>query len=265
MGRVQTVTLEIILRDTPLLIFALSFSILSLSAWLGVGLRKKKDNLNDEVRRDLDVVSAATLTLLGLIIGFSFSMAVSRYDQRKNYEEEEANAIGTEYLRLGLLPAADTAISRDLLIKYLGQRILFYEARDLDTLKQINQTTAQLQTDLWNAVQKPAGAQPTANGALALSGMNDVLNTQGYTQASWWNRIPFGAWILMGAIAIIANLLMGFGLRSGKVRASIMLVLPLLVSIAFLLIADIDSPRGGMIRMNPINLIGLSRSLHGPS
>jgi len=52
-------------------------------------------------------VLAASLTLLALIIGFSFSMAVSRYDQRKNYEEAEANAIGTEYLRANLLPADD--------------------------------------------------------------------------------------------------------------------------------------------------------------
>ena len=57
-------------------------------------------------------ILAATLTLLGLIIGFTFSMAVSRYDQRKNLEEEEANAIGTEYLRAGLLPAADAAKAR---------------------------------------------------------------------------------------------------------------------------------------------------------
>jgi hypothetical protein len=50
-------------------------------------------------REDFGVILAATLTLLGLIIGFSFSMAVGRYDQRKNYQEEEANAIGTELVR----------------------------------------------------------------------------------------------------------------------------------------------------------------------
>jgi hypothetical protein len=58
--------------------------------------------------------------LLGLIIGFSFSMATSRYDQRKNYEEAEANAIGTEYVRADLLPAADAATVRTLLRKYLS-------------------------------------------------------------------------------------------------------------------------------------------------
>jgi hypothetical protein len=121
------------------------------------------------------------LTLLGLIIGFSFSMAVSRYDQRKNYEAEEANAIGTEYVRAGLLPAADAARVRELLRSYVDQRILFYTTRNVRRLGQINARTAQLQTDLWSTVQAPAAAQPTFTVGLAVSGMNDVLNSQSYT------------------------------------------------------------------------------------
>ena len=67
------------------------------------------------MREDFGLILAAALTLLRLIIGFSFSMATSRYDQRKNLEEAEANAIGTEYARAGLLPAADAAKVRALL------------------------------------------------------------------------------------------------------------------------------------------------------
>ena len=81
---------------------------------------------------------SATLTLLGLLIGFSFSMAVSRYDQRKNYEEAEANAIGTEYVRADLLPAADAARVRNLLKKYVGQRVLFYTTRNQQRLAKID-------------------------------------------------------------------------------------------------------------------------------
>ena len=75
-------------------------------------------------REDLDLIVTATLTLLGLIIGFSFSMAVNRYDQRKIYEEAEANAIGTEYVRADLLPAADAARVRAL-AKGLSQSAYF--------------------------------------------------------------------------------------------------------------------------------------------
>jgi len=62
-------------------------------------LRRRYPSVSDEQNEDLSVILAATLTLLALIIGFSFSMATNRYDQRKNFEEAEANAIGTELLR----------------------------------------------------------------------------------------------------------------------------------------------------------------------
>lgn len=88
------------------------------------------------------------LALLGLLIGFTFSIAVSRNDQRKNFEEDEANAIGTEYLRAGLLPADDAARVRDLLRNYLDRRISFYETRDQRQLERIDASTAQLQTEL---------------------------------------------------------------------------------------------------------------------
>src|SRR5208283_3048846 len=117
--------------------------------------------LKDDEREDFSIVQAATLTLLGLIIGFSFSMAITRYDLRKTYEEAEANAIGTEYVRADLLPAADATAVRAQLKKYLDLRILFYETRNRSDLGQINADTAQLQEEMWSAVQVPAQAQPT--------------------------------------------------------------------------------------------------------
>ena len=91
----------------------------------------------------------ASLTLLTLIIGFTFSMAVSRYDQRKNYEEEEGNAIGTEYLRADLLPASEGEQIRNLMVPYLEQRMLFYTTRDWHKLVQVDNQTAKLQSELW--------------------------------------------------------------------------------------------------------------------
>ena len=88
-------------------------------------------------------------------------MASTRYDQRKNLEEAEANAIGTEMLRADLLPPADAANVRSLLGAYLDQRILFYINQDDTRQTQIDQSTSQLQTDLWAAVRGPATAQPT--------------------------------------------------------------------------------------------------------
>jgi hypothetical protein len=180
----------------PRIFFLFSFLVLWLSAQIGASLRRGRP-LKEEERDDFSVVQAATLTLLGLIIGFSFSMAISRYDLRKTYEEAEANAIGTEYVRAELLPASDATAVRDQLRKYLDLRILFYLTRNQGELRQIDANTAQLQTEMWSAVQVPAVAQPTPVIALAVAGMNDVLNSQGYTQAACWNRIPTSAWGLL--------------------------------------------------------------------
>jgi hypothetical protein len=250
-----------VLLNFPLVIFALSFVVLWLSEWFGASFRQKRGNLEEDDRDDFSLIAAATLTLLGLIIGFSFSMAISRYDQRKNYEEAEANAIGTEYVRADLLPSTDGAKTRALLRKYLDQRILFYETRDNRELQQINAATAQLQANLWSVAQAPAMAQPTPVIALAVSGMNDVLNSEGYTQAAWWNRIPSAAWSLMATIAVCSNFLIGYGVRHSEKKIPLFLVLPLVVSISFFLIADIDSPRSGIIRVRPQNLESLSQSL----
>jgi len=230
-----------------------------LAAWfggkMGIGARRMDDE-------DFSLVLGGSLTLLGLIIGFTFSMAVGRYDQRKNYEEQEANAVGTEYLRADLLPAADAARVRELLRSYLDQRILFYTSRDAEKLRQIDRQTARLQADLWSTAVRCASVQTTPVAALVVSGMNDVLNSQGYTQAAWWNTIPIGAWALLVSIAIFCNLLIGYGAHTKNLAQ--FLVLPITLSVTLFLIADIDSPRGGLVRVLPMDLQSVAQSIAAP-
>lgn len=245
----------------PLLVFVFSLVVLTLSELIGSSVLKKHGELDSGSREDLGTIAAATLTLLGLLIGFSFSMATSRYDQRKAFEEGEANAIGTEYLRADLLPPADAAAVRALLKEYLGQRVLSYSTRSQEQRAQIDARAAELQQKLWSAVRGPAAAQPTPVMALVVSGMNDVLNSQGYAQAGLWNRIPPQAWSLMAAIAVCCNVLIGFGARPGRAKGYILFVLPVVVSVAFYLIAELDSPHSGLIRVTPQNLLSLVRSL----
>jgi len=253
----------IYLMDFPFIVFVLSLAGLWSSAKLGVYLQNRRA-LGEIERGDVGIILGATLTLLGLIIGFTFSMAVSRYDQRKLYEEEEANAIGTEYARAGILPQADAAKVRTMLRGYLDQRILFYSTPDRHRIPGIKAATLRLQNDLWSIMESAAAAQPTQPVALVVSGMNDVLNSEGYTQASWWNRIPIAAWVLMGAIAICGNVLVGYNGHRTAPGVMQFFVLPLLLSIAFLLIADLDSPAGGLIQVAPQNLLSLAASLGTP-
>jgi hypothetical protein len=197
--------------EGPIAVFIISLAAQWLAAYVGDFLRNRGYALGSDEREDFNLVRNAALTFLALIIGFTFSMAVTRYDRRKNYEEAEANAVGTEYVRADLLPPDDAANVRKLLSRYVDQRVLFYVTRDQARIRQIDADTAKLQADLWSAIPRVAAAHPTPAVVLAVSGMNDVLNSQGYTRAAWWNRIPLAAWGLMGLIAISCNFLIGYG------------------------------------------------------
>jgi hypothetical protein len=246
--------------NSPIYVLAIALIAQSIAALIGDFLRRRGAFLNEDERKDFDTIQAAALTLLALIIGFSFSMAVTRYDQRKNYEEAEANAIGTEYVRAELLLPKDAEDVRQLLKRYLDQRVQFYLTRDQEQLDQINSDTAKLQAELWSTVSRAATVQPTPVMALTVAGMNDVLNSQGYSQAAWRNRIPLAAWTMMGLIALACNFLVGYGERRRAVP--LLLALPLILSIPLFLIADIDSPRGGIIRVLPQNLLSMSQTMN---
>jgi hypothetical protein len=244
----------------PIFMFVGSVAVFWLGARIGAILHGRYGQLGESTLEDFKLVLGATLTLLGLIIGFTFSMAVSRYDQRKNLEEEEANAIGTEYVRADFLPAANAARVRALLKSYLYRRILFYTTAEGHLLEQNNVQTAQLQKEMWSEVKGPTSENPTPLSSIVALGMNDVLNSQGYSQAAWWNRIPVAAWILLITIGILCNVLIGYLAHDRS--AFPFWILPTFLAISLFLIADIDSPARGVIRVHPQNLENLANSLH---
>ena len=248
------------LLEHPFLLFLVTLVLLCAASRTGVAFRrwlKKTDSALDEDHFDL--VLGATLTLLGLIIGFTFSMSMNRYDQRKDREEDEANAIGTEYLRLDVLPQKDARIARSLMREYLQRRIVFYTTRDTELLRRCHAETFQLESKLWISVLPFAQAQPNGISALLLSGMNDVFNSEGYAEAIWKNRVPAPAWSLLIALAVFSNFLVSC--RSQKNRTGLLIVLPVVLSISFFLIAEIDSPRSGIIRIHARNLESLTNVL----
>ena len=120
-------------------------------------------------------------------------------------------------------------------------------------------STADLQGQLWAAIVPAAKTQPDQVQALVVSGMNDVLNRQGYTQAAFLNRVPIAAWILMFVIAVFCNLLLGY--RAVGKAPVMFVILPVALAISFFLVSDIDSPRHGVILVRPQNLEILANSL----
>lgn len=244
----------------PAVLFLVMLVLLTASAALGALVLRRRKPIAADAREDFNLVQGATLTLLALLIGFTLSMAVGRYDQRKNLEEEEANSIGTEYLRADLIEGPDTARVKALLARYLDQRLLYYRTRDADQLAEIAAATAQIENEMWLLARNVAREKPTPIGALVVSGMNDVINSQGYAEAAWLNRIPVSAWSLMVVIAFLSTLMQGYGCRTDSSKA-VLFFLPLTVSLSLTLISDIDSPRGGLIRVAPQNLMSLAASM----
>src|SRR5215813_72106 len=117
--------------------------------------------LPEDDREDFNIVQTATLTLLALLVGFSLSMAVGRYDQRKNLEEGEANAIGTEYARADLADATIAAKIKVSLIRYTELRLADFRTRDRQELERIGHETAILQAELWQLATQVAHDKPT--------------------------------------------------------------------------------------------------------
>jgi hypothetical protein len=144
-------------------------------------------------------------------------------------------------------------------VQYLDLRIKRYQAHASDDITELAAKTDQLQNEMWSAVKNSAAGMRDPISAVVVMGMNDVINRQGYTQAARWKRIPLPAWVLMIAIAVFSNFLIGYGEKRRNVYT--LLVVPVAIAISFLLIADIDSPHGGMIRVAPQNLVSLADSL----
>jgi hypothetical protein len=140
-------------------------------------------------------------------------------------------------------------------------RLAHFQTRDAQEIARIEHDTAKSQAELWGLATLVAKDQPNPIGAAVMTGMNDVLNSQDYSEAALLNRIPLGAWALMIVIGLFACVVHGYGAKSNVRRGMFLIVLPVTIALSLALIADIDSPRGGVIHVQPQNLARLLRSL----
>lgn len=246
------------LFNNPSILFILSFAVMWLCIWIGgYGLSWKLKS-DSGTMQDFQSIQTATLTLLSLIIGFTFSMSIARYDLRKSLEEAEANALSTLYMRVEILPNQSRIEIQKNLEEYAQGRINYYTMSDYSEIKKANTATEEAQTNIWSLILPFIKQQATPTNALLMSGMNAVDDALGNTTAAWKNRIPMVAWMLLGIIAICSNLLIGFSSKNFKNDRIFFLFFPFVVATSFYLIAEIDSPRGGIIKIAPENLQKLS-------
>ena len=234
-------------------IFLASFLFLGLGAQLGIWMCRRVKTPMEGVE-DFRMILGATLSMLGLLIGFTLSMSINGFNNRQMGEEEEAAAINAAYIRADLLPAEDSAKIRPLLINYLEKRLQFYTTRDPHKQEDIRSQTLGLHNQLWAAISAVANARQTPVIALAVTGINDVLSTQKRTQANWRHQVPLAAWLLLGAVAVCCNMMVGYNAQGLRRRVGLLLILPLVISMSFMMIADIDAPGRGIIKVKPANL-----------
>ena len=248
------------LADYEYLTFAVTLVVLWMAVEAGAWIARRASPARKFERGYLGQVSGASITILALIIGFSFSAALDRYNQRKNYEQEEASAISSEYSLAGLLPQADAAQLRALLIRYIELRIAFFETDDRMERASIRAERLKLESELWPIVERNAGTNPTPIMAQVVEGLNTVTSRSGYSQAASLDRIPDGTWTLMAMLAVICCTLMGYD-APGRQPLVLRVVLPLIVAMAFFMISSLDAQRRGVIRVQPENLLRLQADL----
>ena len=231
-----------------------------------IGYRRGLANVGapDSLRPLMSGTGAAILGLLGLLMGFSLSMAIDRWNTRRNVIVEESNAIGTLYLRAGLLEEPLPGQLRESLRAYNDARIALGGSRSRpDKLRAARQESEALHAVIWSVV-KSANQPTTANATLAslINSANEVIDLHELRLASVENRLPAALFLLLLAVATlaVAFLAWSFGAASHRGRTP-MLLLALLVGAVLLLIMDVNRPQRGRIEVGVAPLERVEESL----
>ena len=202
----------------------------------------------------LGAVEGAVFALYGLLIAFTFSGAPSRFDTRRQLIAEEANAIGTAYLRLDLLAADSQPALRELFRKYLDSRLAVYrKLPDIEAAKAELSRSEELQREIWakatDATRSPDSHPDAAKLLLpALNQMIDITTTRTMAARIHPPLIIFG---LLFVLALLCSLLAGFGMAGSKQRSWLhILAFAAITVISVYVILDIEYPRAGLIRLD---------------
>ncbi len=230
----------------------------SLEIGFRVGLRKAAKD-PDESEGGTGAIEAAVFALFGLLLAFSFSGATARLDARRAMIVSEANAIGTAYLRIDLLPDADQPAMRDLFRMYVDSRIaVFGNSATLDEVLRELDRGAELQNKIWSGTMASIKSDPTLLPARALiiPALNEMIDITTTRKIAMFTHIPGLIFALLVAIALISALLAGYAMskrRKGKRSVFHMVMYALVVSITMYVVLDLEYPRAGLIRLDDID------------
>lgn len=201
----------------------------------------------------------SVLGLLALLIGFTFSLALGRYDDRRQLVVQEANALGTTWLRTDLLENADRVRMREVLRRYVDARVDFARAKSADEEVQQNARTVALQGELWQAlVDGTASFRDTPRASLLFTTTNESIDLAADRFAARQDHIPPRILRMLLLFAVLAAVLVGYE-RAPQRRSTVLLLV--LLSLAVGLILDLDRASTGITQVPQEPMLDLQRSL----
>lgn len=214
--------------------------------------------------------SAFVGTVLGLvafILAFTFGIVTNRYDDRKALVLEEANTIGTAYLRADFMSAADRSKTKELFREYLDSRIGVVKDRDLARIKQLLAESARIQQELWDiAVANSARDTGSVVAALYVDSLNSVLDVHAKRVAVGLQaRVPVGIWAVLYILVFLGMFGVGYqtGISGSRTRSWMTPILAISFSLVLLLIASLDRPANSFITVSQQPLIELRAAMGG--
>jgi hypothetical protein len=206
-------------------------------------------------------IEGAIFGLFGLLLAFTFSEAVSRFDTHRQLSTQEANDIGTAYLRLDLLPSQAQPELRQLFRDYTTSRLHLYD----EVGAEISPETLQLQKAIWQKAEIAAtsdGAKPDA-AKLLLPAINDLIDITSTRQNAFNMHPPEVVFWLLFAFSGGAALMAGYSMKPGPREWVYSIALALAVTLTVFTILDVEYPRRGLIRLRDLDqtLISLRDSM----
>jgi hypothetical protein len=243
------------------IVIALFLSAIEIGFRLG---RRGQSKGNEPTRSQVNTLQAASLGMLALLLGFTFSMALTRFDTRKQLVLDEANAIGTTFLRAQLLPDPVRKEVSDLLRRYVDVRLEFYQAGiNQRKLQKVDDETEKLHKALWAYAIAMGGQDPRAiPTGLFIQSLNEVIDLHAKRVTAMENHVPESIFILLLIVAILSLGLVGYGTGIGKDRNLLpTMISVILIASVILLIMDLDRPRRGLITVSQQSMVDLRENL----
>jgi hypothetical protein len=248
-----------------LLVFGLLLVLMFVASEVGFQLARRFHVAGEAPSSEVPAIQGAVLGLLALLLGFTFSLAMSRFEARKELIRDEANVIGTAYLRTELLPEPQRTSVARAMRQYLETRFELQERGFApDALRATHRRASELQSRMWADVTAVAKTQPESEMmSLVVSAMNELIDTHGMQMAAIRNRVPSSTFALLFCVAIASLGLTGYA--SGpfhRQNAALTFVVAVLITAVILLIFDLHRPSRGVITVDLSAFEDLRASLH---